>query len=109
MMQIQMQMQQQQMQMQMQIYQQQMTMQQRAQESYMNRQRVVMGLQTELNSLLMRLQQAQSGSYTGGYLDFSGSGSIYGGSGTYTGTPTFPSSNTPNNNSSGGSGIPSNR
>ncbi len=108
MMQIQMQMQQQQMQMQMQIYQQQMTMQQRAQESYMNRQRVVMGLQTELNSLLIRLQQAQSGSYTGGYLDFSGSGSIYGGSGTYTGTPTFPSSNTPTNNSSGG-GIPSNR
>jgi uncharacterized protein len=104
MMQLQMQMQQQQMQMQMQVYQQQMQMQQRAQESYYNKQRVVMGLQTELNSLLMRLQQAQSGSYTGGYLDFSGSGSIYGG--TYTNTPTFPT-----NNSTSGSttGVPSSR
>ena len=68
--QMQMQMQQQAMQMQMQQYQQYMQMQQRYQENYMAKQRVVSGLTQELQSLMMRLQQAQMGMSTGGYLGF---------------------------------------
>lgn len=98
-MQMQMQMQQQQMQMQMQQYQQYIQLQQKAQENYMVRQRVVSGLQQELYSIMNRIQQAQAGVYSGGTLDYSfgtsyTSGTINGtglpGSGTYNSisTPT---------------------
>jgi hypothetical protein len=65
----------------MQMYQQQMQVRPRAQENYMNRQRVVMGLQQELQGLMMRLNQAQMGLYSGGYLGFDSNigGSYYGG------------------------------
>lgn len=97
--QMQMQMYQSQMQMQMQQYQLQMQMQQRAYENYMNRQRVVMGLQGELQSLVYRIQQAQMGVYSGGYLGFD-AGVGYGGTiggGVYNSYPygTTPSYGTP--------------
>ncbi len=74
---MQMQMQQMQMQMQMQMQQQQMQMYQRAQQNYQSRQQVVMSLQQEMQSLAYRIQQAQMGVNTGGYLDFSSGGSSY--------------------------------
>ena len=77
----------------------QMQMQQRQYENYMNRQRVVMGLQTELQSLVYRIQQAQMGVYTGGYLGFDAGigGGVIGGGGfpgqpmpmPYPGNPPF--------------------
>ncbi|MCE3010062.1 MAG: PspA/IM30 family protein [Proteobacteria bacterium] len=116
MMGMQMQMQQQMMQMQMQQYQMQMQMAMRAQENYMARQRVVMGLQQELYSLLYRLQQAQMGVSTGGYFGFEGG---FGGGYTPgmpggsplpgTGLPgggQFPGSQVPNPGG-GPSGVPS--
>ena len=72
-MQMQMQMQQQQMQMQMQMQQQYMQQYQQYQQNQMNRQRTVMGLQTELQSLMYRLQQAQMGVSGGGGFSIGGS------------------------------------
>jgi hypothetical protein len=60
------------MQMQMQMQQQYMQMQQRAQENAMARQRVVAGLQSELQSIIYRLQQAQYGMH--GSMDLGGAG-----------------------------------
>jgi hypothetical protein len=84
MMQMQMQMQQQQMQLQMQ-------MQQRAQENYMSRYQTVMGLQSELQGLMSRLQQAQMSLQYGGYTDISlgvGTGTTYYG-GSTLGQPIY--------------------
>ncbi len=67
-MQAQMQMQQLQMQMQMQQYEQAMKHQQQQYQQYTARQQTVTALQQELATLMYRLQQAQMGTYTGGYL-----------------------------------------
>ena len=67
-MQMQMQMQQSMMQMQMQQYQQYVSMQQQAYQSQMARSQVVAGLTQEMYTLMFRIQQAQMGIGTGGYI-----------------------------------------
>lgn len=87
--QMQMQMMQQQMQMQMQQQQMYMQMQARAQENAMNQYRVIMSLQQELQSVVYKLNQAQMGVYSGGYLNFGGgTGGMY--SPTAPGAPYSP-------------------
>jgi len=101
MMQMQMQMQQQQMQLQMQ-------MQQRAQENYMSRYQTVMGLQTELQGLMSRLQQAQMSLQYGGYTDISlgvGTGTTYYG-GSTLGQPIYSTPTQPVYSTPGTIGIP---
>jgi hypothetical protein len=96
-----MQMQQQMAQMQMQQYQVWMEQQRRVQENTMARQRVVSGLQTELYSLLHRLQQAQygvgvdmgMGNYGG--VNNGGYGNLPMGSPYQQGTPGMPGGTVP--------------
>lgn len=84
---MQMQMQQQMMQMQMQQWQMQIETQRKYQEEQIAKQRVVMGLQQELQSLVYRIQQVQMGYGGTGYIG----GGTSGGTilpGLSTGTPT---------------------
>jgi hypothetical protein len=88
MMNMQLQMQQQAMQMQQQQMQMYYQQQARAQENYMNGTRVIAGLQQEMTSVQMRLQQAVVSLQSGGYLGFSGGAAFN--LGTQVGTPGVP-------------------